>query len=110
MSAVRQATILVLERNAALQDLIDQALRDAGHRVLSTGDPREALELVRRVRVDVVVAGALLETHMEELLSELRLLQPSVAVVGISSPFALDELVEAVDPVRLPMRQQQSGP
>ena len=112
MSATRQATVLVLERSAALQDLIDQALRDSGHRVLSTGNSLEGLELVRRVRIDVLVVGDLLEKHTETLVSELRSIQPSLEIVSIgggdrslsllelrarlSSPFSLGDLLEAV--------------
>jgi len=56
---MRSATILVLERNVAVQELIEQVLRDAGHRVLCTNDAGEALDVMRRVQVDVFVAGGL---------------------------------------------------
>lgn len=112
MSAGRQATVLVLEPNAAVQELIDQALRESGHRVLSTGDSLEALELVRRVRIDVFVVGDLVGHQTEALVSELRSSQPWLEIVSIggrdnalslidlrarlSSPFFLDDLLAAV--------------
>ena len=112
MSAARQATVLVLESSAAVQELIDQALRESGHRVLSTGNSLEALELVRRVRIDVLVVGDVAENHTETLVSELRASQPSLAVVSVggrdkalslidlrarlSSPVSLDDLLAAV--------------
>ena len=104
------ATILVLEENAAVQELIDQTLRESGHRVLGTKDALEAIELVRRVRIDVVVVGVLIGG--QALVSELRVIQPGLRIVGmrdadvdpaqidaaatLSSPFSLDDLREAV--------------
>jgi len=104
--------VLVLEENAAVQELVDQALREADHRVLSTKHALEAVELARRVRIDVLVAGVLLEERTHALINELRSIQPGLHVVGIcdpdddldgversvrlSSPFALDDLREAV--------------
>jgi CheY-like chemotaxis protein len=100
VSAIRQATVLVLERNAAVQELIDQALRESGHRVLSTGDSLEALELVRRVRIDVLVVGDLVGNQTEALVSELRSSQPSLEVIETggrdNGPFSLDDLVGGV--------------
>lgn len=80
------ATILVLETNPALQDLIDQALRESGHRVLTTNNALEALELLHRVRVDVVVLGELLEERGATLLEELRSIQAGLRIVSISGP------------------------
>lgn len=112
MSATRQATILVLERNAAVQELIDQALHESGHRVLSTGNSLEALDLVRRVRIDVLVVGDVHDNQTETLVSTLRSSQPSLEIVSIggrdnalslidlrarlASPFSLDDLLAAV--------------
>ena len=101
------ATVLVLEENTAVQELIDQALRPAGHQVLATHDAFEALEIARRVQVDVLVAGSLLDTRMEALFDELRSIQAGLHVVSIhdsggvghatlASPISLDELAEAV--------------
>jgi hypothetical protein len=87
-------------------------LREAGHRVLGTTNVLEALEVVRRVRVDVLVVGALLEERSQSLVGELTSIQPGLRIVSIcspdddfddidpsarlSSPFALDEVCEAV--------------
>jgi len=106
------ATILVVEEDAAVQELIDQVLRECGHRVLSTKDVREAIGVARRVRIDVLVAGVLLGQRRQTLVDEFRSIQPGLLIVSIcdpgediqkidrivrlSSPFALDELREAV--------------
>jgi DNA-binding NtrC family response regulator len=101
-----RATVLVLEQNAAVQELIEQALCEAGNHVLGTNDALEALDILRRVQVDVLIAGSLPETRMEILLGELRSIQAELQVVSIdpgangratlASPISLAELVEAV--------------
>jgi CheY-like chemotaxis protein len=97
-----RATVLVLEASPAVQELVDQGLREAGHRVLATGSPDEALEVVRRVRVDVLVAG-MVNGGVEALVDELRVIQPDLRLVGLPAangatpaPVSLEALVEAV--------------
>ena len=109
---VQAATILVLEDNSAVQELIDQALREAGHRVLSTKNALEAFEVVRRVSIDLLVVGVLLEERSQALVGELRSIQSELPIVCIAgpdddlpaldrtarlpSPFSLDDLRDAV--------------
>lgn len=102
MSLPARATVLVLEASPAVQELVDQGLREAGHRVLATGSPEEALEVVRRVRVDVLVAG-MVDGGAEALVDELREIQPDLRLVSIPGangatpvPVSLEALVEAV--------------
>jgi CheY-like chemotaxis protein len=102
MSLPARATVLLLEASPAVQELVDQGLREAGHRVLATGSPEEALEVVRRVRVDVLVAG-LVDGEVEALVDELREIQPELRLVSIPgangstpAPVSLEALVEAV--------------
>jgi CheY-like chemotaxis protein len=111
VASSRRATVLVLEDNAAVQDLIEQALREPGHRVLSTNNPLEALDVVRRVHVDIVVAGVFLGEGTDALVGKLRSIQAGLEVVSIhganddadsdrdtilASPTQLDELGEIV--------------
>src|SRR2546425_12209903 len=111
MASPSPATILVVEENAAVQELIDQALRESGHRVLTTKNALEALDVVRRVRIDVLVVGVVLEERGQALVGELRSIQAGLRIVSIcgqdddlegidpsarlSSPFSLDDLREA---------------
>jgi DNA-binding NtrC family response regulator len=98
-----RATVLVLEASPAVQELVDQGLREAGHRVLATGWPEEALEVTRRVRVDVLVTG-MVNGGVETLVEELRAIQPDLRLVSIRgangggepTPVSLEALVEAV--------------
>ena len=103
------ATILVVEKNAAVLELIDQVLRESGHRVLSTNDALEAIEVAGRVEIDVVVSGVLVEVRT--LVSQLRSIQPDVHIIvcnpgdereaidrttTLSTPLSLSDLREAV--------------
>ena len=114
MQATSRGTIVVVERSAAAQELMEHALRDAGHRVLVTRNPLEALELGRRVRIDALVVDmATLDQEGPGLVPQLRTIQPSLAVLYVAdrgrlnradadddpalyAPFSLDELQEAV--------------
>ena len=114
MQGTRRGTIVVVEQSPAAQELMEQVLREAGHRVLVTRNPLEALELGRRVRIDVLVAdAATLEQDGHGLVEQLRTIQPSVLVLYLADhgrlnradadddpalypPFSLDELLEAV--------------
>jgi len=105
------ATIVVLEENAAAQELIDQALRESGDRVLISNNPLEALGLASRVRIDLIVGDAgLLEASdphvVEQLQSIGQVLYTNVrgssrlakldGVIALRSPFSLEDLKETV--------------
>jgi DNA-binding NtrC family response regulator len=107
----RPATIVVLEENAAAQELIDQTLRTSGHRVLISNNPMEALGLSSRVRIDLLVGDfALLERSgpnvVEKLSSVAQVLYTNVprgsmiaqenSGNALGNPFSLEELREAV--------------
>jgi hypothetical protein len=82
------------------------------HRVLSTQDGLEAIELVRRLRIDVLVVGVLPGGRRQTLVGELRSIQPGLRIVSmrggdddlqqidrntrLSSPLSLDDLGGAV--------------
>lgn len=108
------ATIVVVERESAAQELIDQALRGSGHRVLMTTDPLEALQLGQRVRIDVLVDDVELSDQRPTLVERLRSVQPEMRIVRVLDPdernlselnggvvlrrpFSLDELERAVE-------------
>jgi DNA-binding response OmpR family regulator len=107
-------TIVVVERSGAVQELIDHALREAGHRVLVTRNPLEALELLRSVRIDMLIGDVVTLDHDRPgFVRQLRAIQPSLPVLylgdrdradqedvedasALRTPFSLDELQEAV--------------
>jgi len=109
MVSAGSATIVVVEGDPAAQELIEQALRGRGHRVLVTGDPEEAVRLGRRIRIDVLVSDVELSGERVSLVERLRSLQGDVrfvrvfdpddrllAEVGLPRPFSLEELERAV--------------
>jgi DNA-binding response OmpR family regulator len=118
---VRAGTILIVEENAAVAELVEQALRESPHRVLSTQSALEALEVIRRVQIDVLVAGRLLDDHRAALVDELCARQPDLVVASIceadddlaeielgarlTAPFSLAEL-EAVVEASLERRRE----
>lgn len=97
MASCGRATIVVVDGHAAVLELIDQALRNAGHHVLVTCEAREVLELARRVYIDVLVAdGAFLEDADSSLLRKLQLAQPDLRLLDLGAPFSLEHLIESV--------------
>jgi CheY-like chemotaxis protein len=107
----KPATIVVLEENAAAQELIDQTLRKSGDRVLISNNPLEALELASRVRIDLLVGDVgLLQRSDPDVVEKLQSLglvlytnvrsESKLAQVdgraALRSPFSLEELREAV--------------
>jgi DNA-binding response OmpR family regulator len=114
MGATSRGTIVVVEQSAAAQELMERVLCEAGHRVLVTRNPLEALELGRRVRIDALVADvATLDQDGPGLVRQLRTIQPWLSVLYLEdrsrpdradgdyasvlyAPFSLDELEEAV--------------
>jgi DNA-binding response OmpR family regulator len=79
--------VVVVGQNFAGLELIDAALRDASHRVLTTTKAEEVVVLARSIRIDVVIGD-----HGDELASleqELRRVQPHVRIVRVCDP---DEL------------------
>lgn len=114
MPVANPATILVLEKSAASRELIEQTLRESGDRVFVTNNPIEALELARRIGIDLLVSDIQLVGGPEKaFLEELRLVQQHFRVVYLNgrddsrqastgnevtlrSPFSLDGLLDAV--------------
>ena len=95
-------TIVVLHEHAGVLELIEAALRDRGARVLGTLDSFEAAELVRRLKVDLLV----MSRAQNGVASDLRALQTDLsAVVLADEPVWLDEIADAVVAALRPSRE-----
>ena len=93
----RAATIVVVQESAAVLELIEQALRARGDRVLTTSNPLEALEVIRRVHVDLLILGAADRDTAHGVARDLRTIQSELRVIYIGpKPVSLSELTEAV--------------
>ena len=111
VAAVTKAgsTVVIVEESAAVQELVEQALRRTGDCVLVTQNALEVLDVARRVQIDLVVIDLDSEPGLVE---EIRESQPHVRVLYLSdrtdgaadpehgvsllTPFSLGELREAV--------------
>lgn len=82
-----ELVVVVVGQSLAGLELIDAALRDAGHRVLTTTKLEEVAVLARSVRIDVLIGDH--GDALSALEQELRLVQPDVRVVRVCDP---DEL------------------
>jgi len=57
------ATVLIVEDDEMIRDMIDITLSQAGYRVTTAGSGEAALDLLKRVKVDLV----LLDVHMPRM-------------------------------------------
>lgn len=106
----RGSTIVIVEERAAVQELVEQALRETGDCVLVSQNPLEVLEIAQRVRIDLLVIDI---DAKRGLVEEIRESQPDVRVLYLSdstdeqqvglepdppllTPFSLEELRVAI--------------
>jgi DNA-binding response OmpR family regulator len=72
---------VIVEESAAVQELVEQALRESGDRVLVTQNALEVLDVARRVRIDLLVIDIESEPGFVE---EIRQFQPNLQVLYLS--------------------------
>jgi DNA-binding response OmpR family regulator len=106
----RGSTIVIVEEGAAVQELVEQTLRESGDRVLVTQNALEVLDVARRVRIDLLVIDI---DSQPGLVEEVREYQPDLRVLYLSdstdeqpagpqrsplllTPLSLDELRAAI--------------
>ena len=111
MTRTHGSTIVVVEESAAVQELVEQALRSGDDCVLVTQSPLEVLDVARRVRIDLLVARI---ASCGELFEEVRASHPDLRVLYViddgdelppasgsvsvlRTPFSLDELRAAIE-------------
>jgi CheY-like chemotaxis protein len=99
----RRSTIVVLHEQAGVLELIETALRDRGAHVFATRDSFEALEIVRRLKVDLVV----LSRSETEVARDLRVFQPGLSALVLGDePMWLAEIEAAVFAALSPLEKQ----
>jgi CheY-like chemotaxis protein len=93
VSGGRSPTIVVVHEHAGVLELIEAALHDRGAHVLATLEPFEALETVRRLKVDLLLTSRALN----DVARDLRASQPDLSIVVLDDePMSLDEIADAV--------------
>ncbi len=91
------ATILVVDDKEMMRDSLSLALARAGHKAVTTGDPSEAVALVRQHRPACVITD-LKMPKMDgiELLQKIRAEQPDVPVVLMTAFATIGTAVQAM--------------
>src|SRR4051794_3864051 len=107
------ATILVVDDKDMMRDSLSLALARAGHKSVTTGDPSEAVALVRQHRPACVITD-LKMPKMDgiELLQKIRAEQPDVPVVLMTAFATIGTAVQAmrlggVDYVQKPFESEE---
>ncbi|NLZ92733.1 MAG: response regulator [Firmicutes bacterium] len=112
------ATIMVVDDRVGIRKLLDEVLQSAGYHVITAASGNEALNLVRKEKIDLVLLDMKMSgmdgletlTHIKEeapqiivlimtAYEELEILQEAArrgAAARISKPFDIDELKELV--------------
>src|SRR5438477_13196439 len=91
----RRPTVLIVDDQASMRDTLEVLLRTHGYRILQSASGAEALETVRRHRVDVV----LLDLHLGDgidgfaVLGQLRCRFPEVEVIVCSGDRSIRQAV-----------------
>ena len=111
--AATPATILVVEDQPQLGDLMTKILEGAGHQVLAAPDGATALKLADRRHLDLVITDvAMPQMSGPQLVESLRLARPDLPAIYTSGytgdslpvdnlsrflpkPFSIDQLIDA---------------
>jgi CheY-like chemotaxis protein len=92
-----RATIVVVQESLAVLELIEQALGDCGAIVFATRDPLEAFDVVRRVKVDLLILAEADRDVGRGLVRDFRTIQPALRVLFAGpEPLSLSRLPETV--------------
>jgi len=112
------ATVLVVDDEVAIREMLADALAAEGYKVVGAADGAEAIAAVARDRPDVVLSDVLMPgLDGPSLIARLRLLGERVPVILMSAylrqsplpsvrlvrkPFELDDLLAAIDAALAP--------
>jgi DNA-binding response OmpR family regulator len=72
---------VIVEESPAVQEFVEQAVRDSGNGVLVTQNALEVLDVARRVRIDLLVMD--IDAH-PGLVEEARKSQPDLQVLYLA--------------------------
>ena len=125
------ACILIIDDDALFRQVVGRALVQVGHSILEAGDGRSAADLLRRLRVDLVLTDLVMPNGDGiEVIGNIRLQENPVPVIAMTGyhtetelysgvavqigaqrvlmkPFTMDELLTVVDEVLLAIPAEQ---
>lgn len=91
------ATILVVDDNADMLDLLVHFFQTKGHRVVTAIDAEEGLKKVRAERPDLVLMDVMMpRIHGVEALRQVKAIDPSIKVIMITAVDDQDIAEEAL--------------
>ena len=91
------ASILVVDDEPAIQDILNWALSAEGYRVTTAGNGKEALARVEHEDFDVIVTDIVMPgIDGLEVLERSRVLNPRAAVIVMTAYAALDTAIAAL--------------
>ena len=86
--APRVATVLVVDDDEAIREVLRWMLESGGYRVLEAGDGRQALAKVRSEDIDLVLTDLIMpEQEGVETIQVIRRKWPSIKVIAMSGAF-----------------------
>jgi DNA-binding NtrC family response regulator len=89
--------ILIVDDEEVLQDVLTVLLRREGHQTISAYSGEEAIELVEREEIDLVLLDLMLPgMHGMQVLREIRQRQPDQVVVVITAFSSIESAIEAM--------------
>ncbi|MCS6883890.1 MAG: response regulator [Acidobacteriota bacterium] len=91
-----QETILVVDDEEMLRELIVEALSDAGYNVVAAENGKEAVDIYRKTRVDLVILDMIMpEMNGAEAFREIRSINPSAKVL-LSSGYSQEAEAQSI--------------
>ena len=74
--------IVTIEDDPQIRTLIETMLSTAGYTVVGTGDPTEAVELIKREQPDLVLCGHIHEARGTDTVGSSRIVNPGPVRAG----------------------------
>lgn len=79
------ASVLVVDDEPAVRELLRLVLERDGHTVMEAGNGRKAMRALRDAQVDVVITDIIMpEQEGMETISEIRRLRPEIKIIAMS--------------------------
>lgn len=105
----KRETILVVDDEPYIRQIIERVLSQRGYHVLGTGAPEEALELARSSRIDLLISDVLMpEMSGPELARAIREGSPDTKLLFISG-YTDGQLPDLIDRERVPLLHKPFG-
>ena len=82
---MKPCSVLVIDDESALREILSQVLTDAGHRVVSAENGKEASKALAKAAFDVVLTDVIMpEKDGMQVISEVRKKFPEVRIIAMS--------------------------